>query len=88
MEQITDIINKNPGMLGFVFIAVGALIMIGAICGWQWVIGTDVAGNKVKTGLFGWIIYKLFGRRTFFIFTGAVIILVGIGWFVAFSYLS
>ena len=85
MEQITSMINENPGILGLVVAALGALVLIGAICKWNWVVGRDSAGNKVRTGLLGWIIYKLFGRRVFFILTGAVIMLGGIVLFIALS---
>ena len=86
MEQITDMISENPGILGLFIAAAGALIMIGAICRWNWIVGADAArSNRVRTGLFGWIIYKLFGRRAFFIFTGAAIMIGGVALFFAFS---
>ena len=87
MEQIKNIVSEKPELLGLVFMAAGALILIGAICRWEWVVGRDATGNRIRTGLFGWIVYKLFGRRAFFIFTGAVILLAGIAWFVFMSML-
>jgi len=83
LEQITNMITQKPELLGLVFSAVGAIILIGAICKWEWVIGADTTGNKVKTGLIGLIVYKLFGRRVFFILTGATVLIAGIVWFIA-----
>jgi len=87
LEQITEMISKNPSILGIVVAAVGALVLVGAILKWKWVIGKDHTGNVIRTGLIGFIIYKLFGRRVFFIFTGAVAFLGGIAWFVAMTFL-
>ena len=81
-----DFIGQNPGILGLVVAAVGALILVGAILRWKWIIGGDTAGSTVRTGLLGWIIYKLFGRRVFFILTGAVVLLGGVAWFVVFTF--
>ena len=83
MEKITELIGQKPELLGIVFAAAGVLILIGAILKWKWVIGSDASGNRVRTGLFGWLVYKLFGRRVFFIFTGAVITIAGIVWYIA-----
>ena len=85
MEQF---FSQNPWFLGAFLAVVGLLIMVGAILRWGWIIGNDPAGNKVKVGLFGWIIYKLFGRRVFFIMTGAVMVLGGIALAIAFTYLA
>ena len=82
MEQIM----QNPRWIGLIIAAVGVLIMVGAILRWKWIIGNDAAGNTVRTGLLGYIIYKLFGRRVFFILTGAVITLAGAAWFVVFTF--
>jgi|GEM_PF-1077689 hypothetical protein len=83
MEKITEWVGQNPGMLGLFVAAIGALIMVGAILKWKWIVGTDHTGNTVRTGLLGWLVYKLFGRRVFFILTGLVILAGGIVWFFA-----
>ena len=88
MENISNIISQNPGLIGLFIAAIGALIMVGAILKWKWIVGTDTTGNVVRTGLIGWLVYKLFGRRVFFILTGVVILLAGIAWYVAFTYLA
>ena len=86
MDQISTALTQNPGWIGFIIAAIGALFLAGAILKWKWVIGNDLAGNRVRTGLLGLLIYKLFGRRVFFILTGAVILLAGIAWFVVFTF--
>jgi len=85
MESITNLASQKPELLGLVIAAVGALILIGAICKWEWIIGSEASGNRVRTGVFGWIVYKLFGRRVFFMLTGIVGLLGGVVWFVALS---
>jgi len=80
MEKVTTMIGENPGVIGLFIAVVGALILVGAILKWRWIVGEDNA--RVRTGLFGYIIYKLFGRRVFFAFTGAIICLAGIAWFI------
>ena len=81
MEKIGEFIAANPGVPGLVIAAIGAFILIGAILKWNWLVGEDSA--RVRTGLFGYIVYKLFGRRVFYIVTGAIICLAGSVWFVA-----
>jgi len=88
MEGFFDFFAQSPEYIGLFIAAVGALIMVGAILKWGWIIGRDHTGNTVRTGLFGWLIYKLFGRRVFFIVTGAMILLLGLGWFFLFGYLT
>ena len=87
MEKLIEYLGQNPGYVGLFIAAVGALIFVGAICKWQWIIGRNAADSTVRTGLFGWLVYKLFGRRAFFIFTGAVIMISGIVWFIVMAYL-
>ena len=86
MEQITSFISENPGSIGLFFVAVGALILVGAILKWQWIVGSN--SGRVRTDIVGRMIYKIFGRRGFFIFTGAGICLGGILWFVALTFLT
>jgi len=81
-----DFFSANPGLVGLFIGAVGALIMVGAILRWNWIVGSD--RGRVRTGLVGLIVYKLFGRRVFFIFTGAVIMLAGLVWFAALTFLK
>ena len=85
MEQF---FTQNPWVLGTFVALIGLLIMVGAILKWGWIIGQDSAGNKVRVGLFGWLVYKLFGRRVFFILTGALIMLAGIALAFVFAYLA
>ena len=80
MEKLTAMIGENPGVIGLFIAAIGAMILIGAILKWRWIVGEDNA--RVKAGLLGYFIYKLFGRRVFFAFTGACICLAGIAWFI------
>jgi hypothetical protein len=80
-----DFIGANPGLLGLFIGAIGALILVGAILNWNWIVGTD--RGRVRTGLLGYIVYKLFGRRVFFMLTGGVVMIAGIVWFVAFSFM-
>ena len=81
-----NFISANPGILGLVIGAVGALILVGAILKWNWIVGSD--NTRVRTGLFGYIVYKLFGRRVFYMFTGAVILIAGIAWFAVFTFMK
>ena len=80
MEKFTSFFTENPQFVGLFIAAVGILIMVGAILRWKWIIGGD--NTTTRTGLFGYIIYKLFGRRVFFIVTGALIALLGAAWFI------
>jgi len=82
MEGFTNMISANPWMLGIVFVAVGLLITVGAVLRWKWIVGVD-GTTTTRTGLFGYIIYKLFGRRVFFIVMGAIITIAGIVWIIA-----
>lgn len=82
MEQFA----ANPGLFGLIIGAIGALVMVGAILKWKWIVGTSAAGERVRTGLFGYIVYKLFGRRVFYILTGAVILLAGLAWFAVYTF--
>ena len=81
-----DFISANPGLLGLLVGVMGAFIMVGAILKWNWIVGSDQ--TRVRTGLFGYIVYKLFGRRVFYILTGAVIMIGGLVWFAAFTFLQ
>ena len=83
MEKIGEFIAANPGVPGIVIAVIGAFILVGAILKWNWIVGEDNA--RVRTGLFGYIVYKLFGRRVFYIVTGSLICLGGIVWFIALS---
>ena len=87
MEDFFNSFTQNPAMFGLVIAAIGALLMVGGILKWGWVIGRDHTGNTIRTGLLGWLVYKLFGRRVFFILTGAVVLLAGIAWFILMPYL-
>ena len=81
-ETIKQTVSANPELLGILFALVGLLIFVGAILRWEWVIGSSTSGNRIRTDVFGMIIYKLFGRRVFFILTGLVIMLAGAAWFI------
>ena len=83
MEKIGEFIAANPGVPGIVIAVIGAFILVGAILKWNWIVGDD--NTRVRTGLFGYIVYKLFGRRVFYIVTGSLICLGGIAWFIALS---
>ena len=87
MENIMQAFTQNPGLFGIFLAVVGFVIMLGAILKWGWIVGNEPGGSKVRTGLIGLIIYKLFGRRGFFIFTGASIMILGVIWFVLMTFL-
>ena len=82
-----EFITANPWTLGVLFIVLGALVFVGALLRWRWVIGAEPAGTRTRVGCLGFIIYKLFGRRVFFMLTGLGLAAIGVVWFFVFPLL-
>lgn len=72
--------NLTPTSGGLILIALGALVLIGAIRRWEWVF--DMTGQRNKGFNFLLFLYDLFGDkglRVGMIITSIIIILGGIG---------
>lgn len=69
-------IQSNPNLAGLVLAAIGALLLVGAILNWEWVV--DTQGERPGFRL----LRAIFGVRGEMIITASVILIAGIVLFV------
>ena len=73
MEQIVEKVMAQPMLaVGLLFVAVGALLLIGALLKWRWIL--EGGSNRRYFSL----MHKLFGVRGSMIISSAVIIICGV----------
>ena len=78
--EIESFFMNNPKNFGYVFIALGILLLLGAICNWQWMVKSRHTYNLSKID--GWT--NWFGPtvgRILYGMVGAAFLIWGILWF-------
>lgn len=74
--DIFDYLQKNPRLAGLVLAAIGALLLVGAILNWRWVVDTQGERRGFR------LLRAIFGVRGEMIITAIVIIAGGVTLFV------
>jgi hypothetical protein len=73
MEKIQQFLSENPLRSGVLIVAAGILLLLAAVCNWNWLFG-DVTPMTYNTGKIDGMV-NLFGRKTARIVCGILSVL-------------